>query len=235
MNKSQFYLSQCVEAASKSTMYYTLGSAIVKGGKVVSTGFNHQRPNYDSVGKGMPPSMHAEMACIFNATRGRAPAQKQQRKGQQQQNKNRAVRKNEEQRRDLDSRRTASPVSYERPHRRTFYPSRQYQYHHEYQEGEPASESDGAGARGAARKQSRARNSRLNGADLYVCRVTKAGQFGSAHPCWRCVEWCAWAGIRRIFHWSMAEGRFICLKVAGAVEEECYLTVTDFRFLTGRP
>ncbi|KAJ7042974.1 hypothetical protein C8F04DRAFT_1075551 [Mycena alexandri] len=78
MNKSQFYLSQCADAASKSTMYYTLGSVIVKGGKVISKGCNHQRPNYDMPGKGRPVSMHAEMSCIYNATRGRAPAPKQQ-------------------------------------------------------------------------------------------------------------------------------------------------------------
>ncbi|KAJ7454989.1 hypothetical protein B0H11DRAFT_2176290 [Mycena galericulata] len=228
MNKSQFYLSQCVEAASKSTMYYTLGSAIVKGGKVVSTGFNHQRPNYDSVGKGMPPSMHAEMACIFNATRGRAPAQKQQVQPGSRTSTPKTTRKRAA--KGAAAAKQESRCAEERGAAQGFRFSADGE-----SQGEPASESDGAGARGAARKQSRARNSRLNGADLYVCRVTKAGQFGSAHPCWRCVEWCAWAGIRRIFHWSMAEGRFICLKVAGAVEEECYLTVTDFRFLTGRP
>ncbi|KAJ7203597.1 hypothetical protein GGX14DRAFT_570053 [Mycena pura] len=43
-----------------STMYYALGSAI--------------RPNYETPGGGMPVSMHAEMASIFNATGGRAPA-----------------------------------------------------------------------------------------------------------------------------------------------------------------
>ncbi|KAJ6554458.1 hypothetical protein B0H19DRAFT_1153625 [Mycena capillaripes] len=76
--KSQFYLSQCADAASKSTMYYTLGSVIVKGGKVISKGCNHQRPNYDTPKNNRPVSMHAEMASIFNATRGGAPALKQQ-------------------------------------------------------------------------------------------------------------------------------------------------------------
>lgn len=46
---------------------------------MISTGFNHQRPNYDTPGNnGRPVSMHAEMASIFNATRGAAPALKQQ-------------------------------------------------------------------------------------------------------------------------------------------------------------
>lgn len=83
-------------------MYFTLGCVIVgavprssitanvfaqvKGGKVISTGFNHQRPNYEcreplgraALANGLPFSMHAEMAAIFKLTRGEAPALKQQ-------------------------------------------------------------------------------------------------------------------------------------------------------------
>ena len=47
MNKSQFYLSECAEVASKSPMCFKLGAIMVKGGKVISTGYNHHRPNYD--------------------------------------------------------------------------------------------------------------------------------------------------------------------------------------------
>lgn len=47
MNKTQFYLSQCAEAASKSHMCFTLGAIMVKGGKVMSSGYNHHRPHYD--------------------------------------------------------------------------------------------------------------------------------------------------------------------------------------------
>lgn len=47
MNKSQFYLSQCIESASKSPMLFKLGAVMVKGGKVISTGHNHHRPHYD--------------------------------------------------------------------------------------------------------------------------------------------------------------------------------------------
>jgi len=84
MSKSQFYLSQCEEAASKSPMCFTLGAVLVKGGKVISSGFNHHRPHYDGgeVGRGgkghrKPISMHAEMHAIFNAT-GMSPAFKTQ-------------------------------------------------------------------------------------------------------------------------------------------------------------
>lgn len=64
-------------------MSFTLGSVIVKGGKVVSTGFNHQRPRYDEVFEASnaadkPVSMHAEMHAIFNATGGKAPPAKWQ-------------------------------------------------------------------------------------------------------------------------------------------------------------
>ncbi len=47
MNKTQYYLSQCAEAASKSSMCFTLGAVMVKGGKVISSGYNHHRPHYD--------------------------------------------------------------------------------------------------------------------------------------------------------------------------------------------
>ncbi|RDB17734.1 hypothetical protein Hypma_001056 [Hypsizygus marmoreus] len=78
--KSQFYLSQCIEVAAKSPMAFTLGSVIVKGGKVVSSGYNHQRPRYDEAffrTADKPVSMHAEMHAIFNTTGGRAPSTKQ--------------------------------------------------------------------------------------------------------------------------------------------------------------
>lgn len=82
MNKSQFYLSQCADAATKSTMCFNLGAVLVKGGKIISTGYNHHRPHYDGSdvskhGHRKPVSMHAEMHAIFNAT-GMSPAFKTQ-------------------------------------------------------------------------------------------------------------------------------------------------------------
>lgn len=87
MSKSQFYLSQCAEAASKSPMCFCLGAVLVKGGKVIASGYNHHRTHYDGGeisrrGKGpghrKPVSMHAEMHAIFSATDGWSPAFKQQ-------------------------------------------------------------------------------------------------------------------------------------------------------------
>ncbi|KAJ7092448.1 hypothetical protein B0H15DRAFT_938552 [Mycena belliarum] len=244
MNKTQFYLSQCVDAATKSTMYYRLGSVLVKGGKVISTGFNHQRPNYEKPGNGLPLSMHAEMACIFNATRGQAPALKQQvQPGKCTQQKS-ALRPAEAQRRDLERRRLPSRVSYQGKSRRAFYPSRHY--HEEGQEAEPTYEQHGndpatpcPGVRcvASSKKRARARHSRggrdISGATLYVCRVTKDG-FGCSKPCWRCVNWCEWAGVKRIFYWSVDEGRFVCLKVGAAGDQNIYQTAADTRFTRGR-
>ncbi len=63
-------------------MSFTLGSIIVKGGKIISTGYNHQRTHYDELtidtAFGRPVSMHAEMHAIFNLTGGRAPPFRQQ-------------------------------------------------------------------------------------------------------------------------------------------------------------
>ncbi|KAI0744519.1 hypothetical protein C8Q76DRAFT_699982 [Earliella scabrosa] len=85
MNKTQFYLSQCAEAASKSPMCFTLGAVMVKGGKVISSGYNHHRPHYDGAevrthGHRKPVSMHAEMHAIFSLT-GMSPSFKTQVQG----------------------------------------------------------------------------------------------------------------------------------------------------------
>ncbi|KAH9039082.1 hypothetical protein EDB85DRAFT_2141334 [Lactarius pseudohatsudake] len=81
-NKTQFYLSQCADAASKSPMCFTLGAVLVKGGKVISSGYNHHRPHYDGAevrtrGHRKPVSMHAEMHAIFSLT-GMSPSFRKQ-------------------------------------------------------------------------------------------------------------------------------------------------------------
>lgn len=80
--KTDYYLSQCAIAASKSSMTYHLGAVLVKGGKVISTGYNHHRTHYDGNdilkhGHRKPTSMHAEMHAIFSLT-GMSPSFKQQ-------------------------------------------------------------------------------------------------------------------------------------------------------------
>ena len=77
----------------------------------------------------------------------------------------------------------------------------------------------------------RRRDPRINGADIYVARVTKVGM-GSARPCWRCVEWCRWAGVKRIFHWNGEEGKFDVVKVNTA-ERDQYETHADIRLFAG--
>lgn len=77
----------------------------------------------------------------------------------------------------------------------------------------------------------RRRDSRVNGADLYVARFTKQG-FGTACPCWRCIEWCRWAGVKRIFHWDGDHNRFEVIKVNDAYG--CaYETHADGRLFSG--
>jgi hypothetical protein len=77
------------------------------------------------------------------------------------------------------------------------------------------------------------RSSRANGADIYVARVGRGGLLGTAHPCARCVQWCAWAGIRRVFHWSPATHRFEVIKVAYAKTSAVYATSADRRLASG--
>ncbi|KAF9043766.1 hypothetical protein BDZ89DRAFT_1089924 [Hymenopellis radicata] len=155
-NKSQFYLSQCIQAASKSPMSFTLGSIIIKGGKIISTRYNHQRTHYDeftiATAFGRPVSMHAEMHAIFNLTDGRAPPFKQQ-----------------------------------------VQPRKRKQQH--------------------------------------LLWTTKKHGLGCAKPCWRCVDWCEWAGIKRIFYWSERDGAFCCIKVAEA-RTSLYETQADIRLFT---
>ncbi|TFK99961.1 hypothetical protein BDV98DRAFT_623218 [Pterulicium gracile] len=43
MNKNQFYYSKCAEIAQKSPMLFTLSCITVKGGKILSTVYNHHR------------------------------------------------------------------------------------------------------------------------------------------------------------------------------------------------
>ena len=71
----------------------------------------------------------------------------------------------------------------------------------------------------------------MNGADLYVARFTKSG-CGSARPCWRCLEWCRWAGVKRIFHWNEESNAFDVVKVNSA-PVGMYETHADARLFAG--
>lgn len=93
----------------------------------------------------------------------------------------------------------------------------------------PADPSRGEGDRAWS---ARRRDPRVNGADIYVVRVTKMGM-GSAKPCWRCLEWCRWAGVKRIFHWNVDEGKFDVVKVNTA-EKDQYTTHSDIRLYAGK-
>ena len=81
------------------------------------------------------------------------------------------------------------------------------------------------------RWDARRRDSRMNGADLYVARITKNG-CGNARPCWRCLEWCRWAGIKRIFHWNEITNKFDMVKVNNFLADG-YETHADNRLFAG--
>lgn len=107
---------------------------------------------------------------------------------------------------------------------------------------------------GSAGKQANCRT-RVTGSDLYVVRLTRSGAFGNAMPCWRCLEWCKWAGVKRIFHYTIEDmadstvndgvgsnpcgrkesrkGRWVCIKVNEATPESCYWTQGDGKILAG--
>ncbi|KAG1732650.1 uncharacterized protein EDB91DRAFT_1238719 [Suillus paluster] len=183
--KTDYYLSQCASAASKSSMTYHLGAVLVKGGKVISTGYNHHRTHYDGndilkYGHRKPASMHAEMHAIFSLT-GMSPSFKQQVQ--------------------LSLRRTAAAKR--RPPFETC--SKQARLNALTQQrsslratlrspdsccaidGESSPPCDMLFAEPPRGWDARRRDSRVNGADIYVARVIKNG-LGSAKPCWRYFE-----------------------------------------------
>ena len=78
----------------------------------------------------------------------------------------------------------------------------------------------------------RRRDPKVNGSDLYVARITKHG-VGNARPCWRCIEWCKWAGVKRIFHFVGDAGQFHVVKVNEARGDATYETHADVRLFAG--
>jgi len=46
------------------------------------------------------------------------------------------------------------------------------------------------------------------------------------------LDWCEWAGIKRVFYWNEADGIFVCVKV-NEVEEGQYETQADIRLGVG--
>jgi hypothetical protein len=77
----------------------------------------------------------------------------------------------------------------------------------------------------------RRRDPRVNGSDLYVARIKKDGT-GLAKPCGRCVEWCRWAGVKRIFYWDGAKGKWEVVKASADVDV-FYQTQADIRIKNG--
>jgi hypothetical protein len=83
------------------------------------------------------------------------------------------------------------------------------------------------------RPPSRRRRTRVNRADIYVARIGRSGLTGCARPCGRCLAWCQWAGVRRVFHWNPETGRFDVVKVADTQGSHSYATQADKRVSSG--
>ncbi|OCH92584.1 hypothetical protein OBBRIDRAFT_811618 [Obba rivulosa] len=262
MNKTNFYLSQCAEAASKSDMCYRLGAVMVKGGKVISSGFNHHRPHYDggelrTHGHRKPVSMHAEMHAIFSLT-GMSPSFKTQVQGLEPRgapalsstsqgpdlplttNANssaRALKGKNKRRRPARSRQSPTPSSSSSSPDRTQNRSASPRLEPTHGAGVASGGGRYDKGRGQGQEQAdggwaeRRRSPRANGADLYVARFTKSG-VGGAAPCWRCLAWCRWAGVKRVFHWNGELGRFEVVKVNSA-QGAMYATHADYRLFAG--
>jgi tRNA(Arg) A34 adenosine deaminase TadA len=59
-------------------------------------------------------------------------------------------------------------------------------------------------------------------------RVT--GKPATARPCWHCVAWCEWAGVKRIFYWDEAKDCFEVMRIAGGqCKEVVYRTRSDMK------
>ncbi|KDQ55971.1 hypothetical protein JAAARDRAFT_48384 [Jaapia argillacea MUCL 33604] len=220
-------------------MCFTLGAVMVKGGKIISSGHNHHRPHYDGAevgtrGHRKPVSMHAEMHTIFNVT-GMSPSFKKQVQG---------VERRAPQRTPPAPNQTKGTkgLSESEPRRLSWDGHAEITKIAEGEGQAPRITAIGAGWGRAWGEQwerkdlnkcwdARRRDPRVNGADIYVARFTKNGT-GTAKPCWRCLEWCKWAGVKRIFHWNNEEGKFDVVKVNSAVIEQ-YETHADIRLFAG--
>ncbi|CAL1698221.1 unnamed protein product [Somion occarium] len=248
MNKSQYYLSQCADAASKSSMCFTLGAVMVKGGKVISTGHNHHRTHYDGAevskhGHRKPVSMHAEMHAIYNLT-GMSPSFKTQVQGMERRVLRTSVilpsKHGTKGPKGFKPKVPRHPVGKRRGRRgsrlKTVSSQSSSSSESDSEIGAMSSTSEESSLYCASRDSDRGwsvrrRDPRVNGSDIYVARFTKNGM-GTAKPCWRCLEWSRWAGVKRIFHWNAEDNRFEVVKVNSAQREQ-YETHSDVRLFAG--
>lgn len=81
--------------------------------------------------------------------------------------------------------------------------------------------------------EDRRRAVRCNGTVLYVARMLKGGGTGPAAPCDRCLHWCVWAGVKRIFHWDGDSRQWVRVHVGEAAREGGYSTAADTRLAAG--
>jgi hypothetical protein len=166
---------------------------------VISVGHNHRRPKYNGgsarAGHLQPMSMHAEMDAIFNLI-GMSPSFKIQGQASKQRTTlPRGLRHIAK----LD----ASPGEFYRGRCRE--PTGADSKTKDCREISRVDARTATSFRGRAKSWgARRRDSHVNGADLYVTRKTKTGT-GNAKPCWGCLKWCRWAGVKKVIHWNGSE------------------------------
>jgi hypothetical protein len=56
-HKSHQYLQDCIQSAEKGVKNFRLGAVLVKDEKILSAGYDHQRPRYEGPGHGMRPEI----------------------------------------------------------------------------------------------------------------------------------------------------------------------------------
>jgi hypothetical protein len=56
-HNSHQYLQDCIQSAEKGVKNFRLGAVLVKDGKILSAGYDHQRPCYEGPGHSMRPEI----------------------------------------------------------------------------------------------------------------------------------------------------------------------------------
>lgn len=105
----------------------------------------------------------------------------------------------------------------------------QHKHRHKLDQNDGVStENSAQRSHGTRHQRDHCRDSKLRGCDLYVARISKCGQAsGKAAPCWRCIQWSKWAGVKRIYHWNEENGRFEAIKLNDPDVGNAYETTSD--------
>ena len=239
-------------------MCFTLGAVLVKGGKIISSGYNHHRPHYDGAevrtrGYRKPVSMHTEMHAIFSLT-GMSPSFRKQQQGARTGASPQVQTPSPVARAPLPTltpppasrpkvfkgpaplatcegqpgpqrlQRAVVPVGFDTPsiHPQTLrLPTSPPLLPCRWRRGRRSRERTEPTQAGPADQWGR-----------HLRRASDKDRRGQGATVWRCVEWCRWADVKRIFHWNGEDCKFEVVKVNTA-ERNQYETHGDVRLFAG--